>query len=112
MGRGGLVAAFLLAEGLYTWRVVNRYHRPPVPGDILGITVLFVALGFAAEYRPALPFVTAVAWGLDVAAFLQLFPQGLGAEISKAQTAEQNAAGDNGANQNGGPPGLGHLGKG
>lgn len=93
-GRGGLVAAFIAGEALYVWRVVHKYHRPPVPGDLLGITVLFAALGFAADLGPeAAKLAAAVGWGLDVAAFLRLFPNGLGAQISKAQTAEETATG-------------------
>lgn len=102
-GRGGLVAAFIAGEALYVWRVVHRYHRIPVPGDVLGISVLFAALGFAADLGPeAAKLAAAVGWGLDVAAFLRLFPNGLGAQISKAQTAEANATGANTAGEGGG----------
>lgn len=89
MNHRGLLAAFIVGEGLYVWRVVHKYHRPPVPGDLLAITAMFAVLGFAADYEPAAPFVTAVAWGLDIAGFLRLFPNGLGEQISKT---EQTAA--------------------
>ena len=93
-GRGGLVAAFIAGEALYVWRVVHKYHRPPVPGDLLGITVLFGALGFVSDFGPgAAQLAAAVGWGLDVAAFLRLFPNGLGEQISKATAAEENAVG-------------------
>lgn len=102
-GRGGLLAAFVAGEALYVWRVVHKYHRPPVPGDLLGITVLFAVLGFATEFGgEAATLAAAVGWGLDVAAFLRLFPNGLGAEISKAQTAEENAVGANTAGEGSG----------
>jgi hypothetical protein len=92
-GRGGLVAAFIAGEALYVWRVVHKYHRPPVPGDLLGITVLFAGLGFASEFgSDAAKLAAAVGWGLDVAGFLRAFPNGLGEQISKAQQAETAAA--------------------
>jgi hypothetical protein len=91
-GRGGLVAAFVAGEALYVWRVVHVYHRPPVPGDLLGITAFFAVLGFASELgKEAATLAAAIGWGLDVAAFLRLFPAGLGEQISKAQAAEAAA---------------------
>jgi hypothetical protein len=92
-GRGGLVAAFIAGEALYVWRVVHKYHRPPVPGDLLTITALFAGLGFAAELgKEAATLAAAVGWGLDIAAFLRLFPNGLGEQISKAEQAASAAA--------------------
>lgn len=94
MGRGALVGAWAAGEALYVWRVVHKYHRPPVPGDLLGITALFAVLGLASEYAPAAGLAAAVGWGLDIAAFLRLFPDGLGEQISKTtQTAEQLGGG-------------------
>lgn len=113
-GRGGLVAAFIAGEALYVWRVVHKYHRLPVPGDLLGITVLFAALGFAGDLGPeAAKLAAAVGWGLDVAAFLRLFPNGLGEQISKAQQAEQAATAGPApaAGQAGATAGEGNLGR-
>lgn len=90
--KGGLVAAWLVGEALFVWRIVHRDHKPPPPGDLLGITVLFAALGAVSEYAPAAGLATAVAWGLDVAAFLNVLPAGLGGQITQAQQAEQRAA--------------------
>ena len=47
--KGGLVAAWLVGEGIVIWRMTHKTHRPPVPGALLGITALFLALGAAAE---------------------------------------------------------------
>jgi hypothetical protein len=107
-GRGGLVAAAVAGEALYVWRVVHNYHRPPVPGDLLGITVLFAALGAVAELgKEASTLAAAVGWGLDVAAFLRLFPNGLGEQISKAAQASETATGANTAAEGGSAVGAG-----
>jgi|GEM_PF-3416716 len=85
---GGLAAAWLAGEALVAWRIIHTQHRPPAPGALLGITVLFAALGAAASYAPARPVVTALAWGLDVAAFFNALPAGLQSQIGQAQKAE------------------------
>lgn len=87
----GLVGAWLVGESLFIWRQVHVTHRLPVPGDLLGITGLFALLGFAAAYQPAGKLVTAVAWGLDIAAFFNALPAGLGGQIAQAQTAESDS---------------------
>lgn len=91
--KGGLVAAWLLGMGIVTWRDVHVQHRIPAPGQLLGISALFLGLAAVSEYTPAAGLATAVAWGLDVAALLDVLPQGLGAQISEAQSAEQPQAG-------------------
>src|SRR5262249_23699351 len=64
---------------------------------------MFAALALVAELGAgAATFAAALGWGLDVAAFLRLFPAGLGEQISKAATAEENAAGANTAGEGSG----------
>ena len=89
---GGFVAAWLTAEGIVIYRQVKVSHKPPVPGQMLGVTILFLALAVVADISPAArPVVTLGAWGLNLAGILQLWPNGLGAAYSAAQTAESNA---------------------
>lgn len=102
--KGGLVAAWLAGMAIVTWRDVHVQHRIPAPGQLLGISALFLGLAAVAEYTPAVGLATAVAWGLDVAAFLNVLPEGLGAQITQAQAAEspraagtRQAAGEAGA---------------
>jgi hypothetical protein len=90
--KGGLVAAWLLGTGIVVWRDVHVQHRLPAPGQLLGIGALFLGLAAVAEYTPAAGLATAVAWGLDVAALLNVLPEGLGGQISEAQAAEQPRA--------------------
>lgn len=94
MGRG-LVSAWLLGEGIVIWRIVHRDKRMPPPGELLGITGLFALLAAAAEYRRIAGLVTALAWGLDIAALLNVLPAGLGGQIQQAQQAEAKAEGVN-----------------
>jgi hypothetical protein len=87
--KAGLAAAWLAGMGLVSWRMVHRDHRPPVPGALLGITGLFLAMALTADVFPVTaPLMTVTAWGLDVAAFLEVLPAGLGGQIT---TAEQKA---------------------
>src|SRR5262249_11082498 len=59
--RGGFLAAWLLGEGIVAWRSVRREHRVPAPGELLGITGLFLALAALSEYGPAAGLATALA---------------------------------------------------
>jgi hypothetical protein len=86
--RGTLIAAWIVGESIVIWRVVHRDHRPPAPGLLLGVTVLFAALGAVAEYAPAAGLAAAVGWGLDIAAFMDVLPAGLGGQITQAEQAQ------------------------
>jgi hypothetical protein len=93
--KAGLAAAWLAGVGLVSWRMVHRDHRPPVPGALLGVTGLFLAMALVSDVFPAATsLVTVTAWGLDVAAFLDVLPAGLGGQI---KTAEQKAGTAEGA---------------
>lgn len=89
-----LAAAWLAGEAITIWRMVHRDHRPPVPGALLGITGLFLALALVADIVPAAAgLVSVTAWGLDIAALLNVLPEGLGGQISQAEAASAQAAG-------------------
>jgi len=94
-----LVAAWLLGEGIVSWRVVHREHRVPAPGELLGITGLFLAGALIADVYPASAgLVVAGLFGLDVAALLNVLPQGLGGQIAQAEKAQAgNTAGEAGS---------------
>lgn len=94
---GGFVAAWLTAEGIIIWRQVRVSHKPPVPGQMLGVTALFLGLAIIADISPqARPVVTLGAWGLNVAGILRLWPDskagaGLGTIYGAAQAKESAA---------------------
>lgn len=76
---GGLVLAWLVGEGIIVYRSVKRDHSPPIPGALLASSGLFVLLALLAEADSARPVATALAWGFDLAAFMNLFPPVTGA---------------------------------
>jgi hypothetical protein len=72
---GGLVAAWAVGEGIIVYRAFKRTHAPPMPGMLLASSALFVMLGLLAESDTARPLAVALAWGFDLAAFMNLAPQ-------------------------------------
>ena len=92
MNHRGLAAAWLAGEALIIWRIVHREHHIPAPGLLLGVSALFAGLAIAGDVFPrAEPVIVLAAWGLDVAAFLNLWPQGLGGQVE--QSAAQGQVG-------------------
>lgn len=85
MNSKGIAAAWLVGEALIIWRLVHHDHRPPVPGQLLGVSILFAGMAIAADVFPrAEQVIVLSAWGLDVAAFLNLWPKGLGGQVEHA----------------------------
>lgn len=86
MNRRGLAAAWLVGEALVIWRIVHKEHHIPAPGALLGISALFAGMAVAADVFPrAGKVIVLAAWGLDVAALLNLWPQGLGGQVQQAE---------------------------
>jgi hypothetical protein len=67
----GITLAWLIGETIIVWRSVSRNHRPPMPGELLGSSVFFALLAMLAEYPPARTTATLMAFGVDIAAWLQ-----------------------------------------
>jgi hypothetical protein len=67
----GITLAWLIGETIIVWRSVARNHRPPMPGELLGSSVFFALLAMLAEYPPARTTATLMAFGVDLAAWLQ-----------------------------------------
>ena len=70
-----IVTAWLFGMGIITYRFVARQHQPPIPGNMLAASGTFGLLALLAEYQPAAGAAAAIAWGLDLAALLGLFPE-------------------------------------
>ena len=64
----GLILAWMVGEGIMTYRVVTQNHRPPLPAEILGTSGLFALLALLGEAQPQLAAL--LAWGFDLAAFM------------------------------------------
>lgn len=70
----GIVLAWLVGEGIIVYRSFKQDHRAPVPGQLLGASAIFIMLGLLAEAPRATFLAGALAWGFDVAAFLNIAP--------------------------------------
>lgn len=71
---GGIALAWAVGEGILVYRSVRYNHGPPVPGALLASSGLFVLLAVLAQAEQARFLATALAWGFDAAAFMNLFP--------------------------------------
>jgi len=88
------VAAWLAGEGIVIYRIVRKSHHIPVPGALLGISLLFAGLALVSDLFPAATqIVTLTAWGLDIAALFDVLPAGLGGDINEAAKASAKAEG-------------------
>jgi len=72
----GIILAWLIGEGVIVYRSVAKNHAPPVPGALLSTSGLFILLAVLAEYQPAEYLATALAFGVDIAALLNLWGVG------------------------------------
>lgn len=66
----GLILAWLVGEGIMSYRVVTVNKRPPLPAEVLGTSGLFALLALLGEAQPQLA--SLLAWGFDLAAFMAL----------------------------------------
>lgn len=71
----GLVVAWLAGVGIVAYREAAKDRRVPPPGTLLGVSALFGGLAVVSDIWPAsAPLAAMLGWGLDVAAFLNLYP--------------------------------------
>lgn len=66
----GVVATWLVGEGIIAYRAVTNQKRPPMPGELLATSGLFVALALLSVWQPGLAVTVGV--GVDIAAFMNL----------------------------------------
>ena len=67
----GIVIAWLVGEGIITYRVVHYQHRAPLPAEVLASSGFFVLAAGVAEINPTVGTLLAV--GVDIAAVMNLF---------------------------------------
>lgn len=70
--RTSILAAWIVGEGIIVYRCVKGQKRPPMPGELLASSALFVMLALLSDPQPQVAGL--LAWGLDIAAFLNLAP--------------------------------------
>lgn len=71
----GLVLAWLIGEGIVTYRWAKA-GAPPTPGTLAAASGFFVLTALLYEYPPARTAATLIAAGIDLAALLQVLPGG------------------------------------
>ena len=71
----GIVTAWIVGEGIIFWRSWKQNRRFPVPGQLLAASFIFAMLAVLAEAERARFLATALAWGFDAAALLNVLPQ-------------------------------------
>jgi hypothetical protein len=93
-----ILAAWAAGLGLLTWRELQLSPwRPPPPGRYAAASGLYALLGVAATWEPAAPAAAMIAWGFDLALFLQVLPETVArstkstATATSAKTGEQTA---------------------
>lgn len=69
---GPIIAAWLVGEGIICYRQIKATKAPPGPGVLLYSSGLFVLLGILAQAESARKLATALAWGFDIAAAMNL----------------------------------------
>jgi len=89
----GIVLAWLVGEGILTWRSFHDDHRPPLPGQLLAASGIFVMLGLLAEAQQARFLAAALAWGFDIAALMNVLPQAVSGSAGKTATGTTQAQG-------------------
>lgn len=87
------IMAWLVGEGIIIYRSVKLTKAPPGPGQLLFSSGLFVMLALLAESEKARPLAITLAWGFDIAAFMNLF--GTGAPKGKGGAWPPALAADN-----------------
>ena len=88
------MAAWAVGEGIIIYRAVKQRKAPPMPGQLVATSALFVMLALLAESDSAKPLAVTLAWGFDLAAFLNLAPQitGGSATAGKSSPASGSAS--------------------
>lgn len=71
---GPFVLAWLVGESIIVYRTAKQYKAPPGPGQLLLSSGLFGILSLIAESEKGRLPATIMAWGIDVAAFMNLYP--------------------------------------
>jgi hypothetical protein len=92
---GGLVAAWAVGEGIIIYRSFKQRKAPPMPGALLASSALFVMLALLAESDTARPLAVTLAWGFDLAAWLNLAPQITGGSATGSGKGASAASGSN-----------------
>jgi hypothetical protein len=70
----GIVLAWATGTGIIFYRTWKNDHAPALPGQLLAASFIFIACGLLADSARTSFLGSALAWGFDIAAFLNLAP--------------------------------------
>jgi len=70
---GSVVLAWLAGQGIIWYRTFRDTGGPPMPGQLLAATGLYVALAVVADNEDTRLLAQAGAWGFTAAAWLALY---------------------------------------
>lgn len=88
-----MLVAWAVGMGLLTWRELEASPwRPPPPGRYLAASGLYALLGLVATSQAAAPVAATIAWGFNLALFLQVLPAAAGGPTTGQKTTQQPAA--------------------
>jgi hypothetical protein len=88
----GIVLAWLAGESLIFYRSFKNDKRPPLPGQLLASSGVFAVLGLLGSAQSMTFIAGALAWGFDIAAFMNVAPEMLtGGSSTKAATTKKKA---------------------
>src|SRR5215471_14429126 len=79
---GAFVMAWLVGEGIIIYRTARDgkketgHYTPPGPGQLVWSSGIFVLLALLAESQQARTLAITMAWGFDIAAFMNLYGVG------------------------------------
>lgn len=68
-----IFAAWMVGETIIIYRTVSKQKRPPMPGELLASSGLFLLLALLSDVQPGLA--SLLGWGFDLAALLNLSPE-------------------------------------
>lgn len=83
----GVVLAAIAGYGIIITRQI-RQGKVAMPGQLLAASGVFVGCALIGEAPGAAGFASLLAWGFDVAAFMNLAPALTGGSSKKATTEE------------------------
>jgi hypothetical protein len=70
----GIVLAWLTGEGIIAYRSVKQDGHAPIPGQMIAASFVFIACGLIAEAPRAAFLGSALAWGFNIAALMNILP--------------------------------------
>lgn len=89
----GILLAWAAGLGVITWRGVKIDRKPVPPGRYAAASGVYVLLALVAEYQPAAPVAALMAWGFNLAVFLQLFPEQVSGPKASIEPSRPGAPG-------------------